>query len=427
MAIVSKRTLQRLIRENATLTSVAQRTKQAAALNRANVDSLSIEWEILVLNGLSRVASVKHEPAVGARFPDVLASVAAGEISECFVADITTVFDESSESANPIHALVEEVRHRAMKIGLSGNGFKIDARGSRQGQPWKQRMVLKVPAKRDFDCVFGEFLRPFLADCANAPKEYRERVVRTDSLDFTISYSPGLTGTGLSYPSYTTNYSVTHNTVFNALRGKAKQLRATEFDGPRGVILCGADANLARNQRSHGLEEIVTEFFRQNTSVTFVLALWVPQRAHGVMPYKSDLYENPVGTRRLGSGSRSALLKLHTQLPKPLEDGVNAVNQLKFWRWKKGKYFFGFRQETRHMVKISARVLMQYLAGEIDRQEFRDALHDANEVLPVFARRLKNGQLVTNIALCREPTEDDDWVVFQFGEPDPALAPIRPE
>ena len=79
------------------------------------------------------------------------------------------------------------------------------------------------------------------------------------------------------------------------------------------------------------------------------------------------------------------------------------------------------------MVEISARVLMQYLAGQIDRQGFLEALNDDGKILPVFERRLKYGQLLTNITFRREADRDDDWVVFHFGEPDPAMAPIKPE
>jgi hypothetical protein len=73
---------------------------------------------------------------------------------------------------------------------------------------------------------------------------------------------------------------------------------------------------------------------------------------------------------------------------------------------------------------------MQYLAGQIDRQGFLEALNDDGKVLPVFERRLQYGQLLTNVTLRREPDQDDDyddWVVFRFGEPDPAMAPIKPE
>src|SRR5438093_7289319 len=142
MALVSRRTLQRLIRENAGFTTLAQRERQAAALNRANAESLSVEWEILVLNGLSGLATIRHEVRMGSRLPDVLAHVGAGPTAETFVADVATVFAEANEELNPIHAFSEDLRMRAKKIGLSGAGFQIDARGSRQGEMRKQRMVL---------------------------------------------------------------------------------------------------------------------------------------------------------------------------------------------------------------------------------------------------------------------------------------------
>ena len=145
------------------------------------------------------------------------------------------------------------------------------------------------------------------------------------------------------------------------------------------------------------------------------------------MPYRADLYENSGAVHSLGSASRAVLLRLSDELPLPLENGLNAVNQLDFWRWKKGRYFYGLKMESRYMVEISARVLMQYLAGQIDQQEFREAVGGDGATQQVFQRRLRHGQLVTNITLRREPDEDDDWVVFHFGEPDPAMVPIKPD
>ena len=185
--------------------------------------------------------------------------------------------------------------------------------------------------------------------------------------------------------------------------------------------------DLSRRQTIFGVEAITNEFFRQHKSLTFVLSLWVPQPSGGVMPYKTDLYENSMAPYPLGAASRSALMRLADLLPPPLEDGVNAVNQLNFWRWKKGKYFYRSRKESRHMVEISARVLMQYLAGQIDREGFREALNDDRSPLSVFERRLKYGQLLRDITFKRESDQDDDWVVFHFGEPDPAIVPIKPE
>ena len=144
------------------------------------------------------------------------------------------------------------------------------------------------------------------------------------------------------------------------------------------------------------------------------------------MPYKVDLYENPAARHPSGSASRSALLQVAEQLPEPLEDGVNALNQLDLWPATRANFFWG-RMESRHMVEISARVLMQYLAGQIDRQKFLEALLDDGSAVPVFERRLNNGQLLTNITFRPEPEQDDDRVVFHFGEPDPAIVAIKPE
>jgi hypothetical protein len=119
MALVSRRTLQRLIRENSVFTTLAQRERQAAALNRADSESLSVEWEILVLNGLARRATIRHEAPVGRRFPDVLARIGSGETAETFIADIATVFGDANAWYSRSHRKGTFVRSLTSLFGPS--------------------------------------------------------------------------------------------------------------------------------------------------------------------------------------------------------------------------------------------------------------------------------------------------------------------
>ena len=44
-----------------------------------------------------------------------------------------------------------------------------------------------------------------------------------------------------------------------------------------------------------------------------------------------------------------------------------------------------------------------------------------------FLRNLDEGRLITKIEVEKgTPAEDDDWLIFTFGEPDPAMSPYRP-
>ena len=44
-----------------------------------------------------------------------------------------------------------------------------------------------------------------------------------------------------------------------------------------------------------------------------------------------------------------------------------------------------------------------------------------------FLRNLDEGRLITKIEVEKgTPAEDDDWLIFTFGEPDPAVSRYRP-
>jgi len=79
---------------------------------------------------------------------------------------------------------------------------------------------------------------------------------------------------------------------------------------------------------------------------------------------------------------------------------------------------------SRTRIKISARDLLELLAGTLKQEAF--------EALPFMARqnpflnKLANGQLITAMRIEKgEAGADDDWVVFEFGDPDPAVSPFK--
>ena len=89
MAIFSRRTLQRLIDENATFMRKDQLEKHKRKLNEAD---LSFEWEVVLLNVFSKLGKVIHEPVFEncSRKIDILFSTKIKDEIE-FLTDITTI------------------------------------------------------------------------------------------------------------------------------------------------------------------------------------------------------------------------------------------------------------------------------------------------------------------------------------------------
>ena len=85
---------------------------------------------------------------------------------------------------------------------------------------------------------------------------------------------------------------------------------------------------------------------------------------------------------------------------------------------------------TRNRVRISVRALQELLAGRVDRDSWLQRHGFIPDELGVaasnpFDEALAKGRLIASVDLERRPEEDDDWLTFHFGEPDPAISTIK--
>jgi len=73
-------------------------------------------------------------------------------------------------------------------------------------------------------------------------------------------------------------------------------------------------------------------------------------------------------------------------------------------------------------IRMSARELLELMAGRLDQKQFvrEHGIGGSN----FFDHKLKRGELIVKTSIERRPEEDDDWIVFEFGEPDVAVAPF---
>ena len=62
------------------------------------------------------------------------------------------------------------------------------------------------------------------------------------------------------------------------------------------------------------------------------------------------------------------------------------------------------------------------MAGRLDQERFVKGY--STGAANFFDLRLNRGELITGASVERAPDEDDDWITFEFGKPDPAVAPF---
>jgi hypothetical protein len=85
---------------------------------------------------------------------------------------------------------------------------------------------------------------------------------------------------------------------------------------------------------------------------------------------------------------------------------------------------------SRSKVTISSRELQELLAGRISHQEFlrshRWEETDANghRYANPFEIILAQGRMIEKINVEVDENDNDDWITFEFGNPDPSISPF---
>jgi len=175
MAIFSRRTVDRMLRENAAFLTEEQLDQHVARLNTKGFQSLDAEWEVAVLNACSKLGRVQHEPLLdGTSKLDLLFTTKDGSK---FLADITTVSDEGLEEKEPVEAFNIELKKRLKRAGLlfvDGHSLSVrilrptvSAPGqlSRQGTTSKPRYSIRgsKSTSRLFNSIHGKHERTLFA------------------------------------------------------------------------------------------------------------------------------------------------------------------------------------------------------------------------------------------------------------------------
>ena len=452
MAIFSRRTLQHLIDENASFLSKKQTRKHVDGLNRMNKErSLATEWEVVLVNALSKFGNVAHEKDFGGSSRGDIYFEIKSDPTANLLADITTI----SRRPDPYDTLHEELMRILGERGLQLNFFNLHV-GSHYEPGYRGgiRVRLKVPGQGRFkQLIFNEKFDHFLAHISHNPDEPHRYEINTHEVELTIEYNPTQivsSGTTHLNPEYTTERSLIHNRLHRALERKAYQLKGTNFNGPLGIIVCDSDNSLLSKVSSAGLsrttDEIVYSFLTEEQAISFVILVgvhhrWadyidIPHWARDQERYEVAFYlfkGKHFDTARYVQGIVQLLPRV---LPKPVQSPVNAINWLK-GRWPsegmsfQGGYEMEFGPNNVRSIKIPSRALLELLSGKLSYQEWLEYHDFTRPDLPPHTTRnpfklaTSSFQLFTKVSFEKSDSKDDDWITFEFGEPDPAIAPFR--
>lgn len=430
MAIFSRRTLQRLINENASFLNKEQLENYVIKLNKCD---LSFEWEIVLLNVFAKLGKVIHEPVFEncSRKIDFLFSAKIIDQIE-FLTDITTVSDNFPETENPVQYLNDKLLQIKFKKNLPG-GFGLNIGGNTSQDVFaRKKQELFIPTKKDFDReIFDKDFRAFINEILQKPHQSRELYIRKNGIQLKITYSLN-NRTFSSFPSYKEIVSLEDNSIWKALIRKYKQLKETNYKGNIGVIICDGDCeslrSLSASWYSKTSSDVIQHFLRKKPKVSFVLTVYVEQAMSFTEKHKivCKIFRGRQFDIKLEDFFSYFFRSIENLFPIPERTPMNAINFLKssslFWEkasLNKGASFYGGAKMSGDEIKVSSRTILDLLTGKINYDEFPEFYKD------FFQRKLTEGKLIDEISVEKEFERDDDWLAFKFGKQDVAISPFK--
>jgi hypothetical protein len=423
MGLFSRRIVQGMLEENRQFMPADKLRRHINHLNgNSAVQRVTTEWEIAVLNGLSKLGRVEFEPKLaGVTAVDALFT----KDGTTALIEIATVSDRGLDEQNPVHQLCDELIRRVRQSGLNPNKFGVSVDGN-----WRD-LSLGGPKPRLFiprsdelvTRVFNDQFTRFLArDTSHGEASFRLRSHREGGI--TITYDPAQEFFQCRYLDYTVAFTTRNNPVYNRLRAKSDQLKKSQFRGMRGIVLCDAGCRaLSRPVRRGfhlGAGDIISSFLKEQPSVAFVVVLLVESEAcgrlgAGRLEIVSHMYSSP-GRREAASFSEFLGERLPSQLPSPERAPINAFSLA-----DEGNSFSGGGTVQANRIKISVRSVLGVLSGQMAQDKF---MRDNEMFAGAFARMLRQGRMVREVRIERTQ-KDDDWIEFLFSEADPAISRFR--
>jgi hypothetical protein len=434
MGIFARRNVQNALDRLSETLSVKDLGHLVNSLNERTFKALATEWEIMMMDALSPLGTLEHERNCGGtRLLDIVFS-GAGELNVEFAADVRTVSDANLEDENPIEPLRKETYRLARKVGLSGAGLDLRVESEEVGPYGDRKERLMLPTKSEIPDFVRAQILPFLRQIKAEPDRDRDMQCVQPGVQLRLRYnSQEKEGSSAGWTDYSVPYSPDRNPLYHALKAKADQLRGSGWQGLRGIIICDGGCSAlkerSRINNAFGCREITDHFFeRHKRTVTFILVIEIVERhqSFGAPPQillEPKLFWNP----RHFPTDKDRIAKVFTammhRLPPPMMTPRNALNRLAGKNSNIGDSFYGGCKMKGNEIKISARTLVELLAGTLDQKRF---LEDHGAIVSgFFNRQILNGNTIDSVNLEQCEGKDDDWIILKFDGPDAAISPFH--
>ncbi|WP_445219881.1 hypothetical protein ACKWRH_06990 [Bradyrhizobium sp. Pa8] len=346
------------------------------------------------------------------------------------------------------------MRKRTRQCGFSASLHRLKRRYGLQGSldyriagttdgptAQKRKTRLKLPKASDLDAFLATHVGPAFQGIADRNETRATINICEAGVEFSLTYDESRRYGSGGYPAYRVAQSRTLNPVYSALKSKADQLKKSGTTGPCGIFLCDGGCNLlsksGRQSHEVGLDEVIAEFFRQRSSVTFVVVLtFPPSRAEAFVGVVKErritgrLYINPRAANALPEKELLELINRGlAQLPQPAATPQDALYWIGRARAHEGQTYNTIHYSGGLMtgsVKLSARQIQEVLAGRTTAQELFAQFDTPDRPFRnPFEAALRQGLTIESINLTKNADADDDLLEINFGLADPAISKLK--
>lgn len=442
--VFSRRFLQQSINNLVLTLKREQLVSLVDRLNRLDDGRLPAMWELVMLNALAGVGELRHEVELqNGRRPDIELTVTPKNGKPfMIIGDVASVSDAGLDEQNPVSVLSNELSRLVTKAGLNPNHFGYDVRGEREGSYGDSRVKLLLPSKTLLLALMRAEVPPWISRIKVAPHQFHSQDFSSSDANFSLTYDPTQRYARGGHLSYDVATSREKNPLYRALKGKVNQLKQAPSAALRLIIACDGDCALLRQSslmRTPGTftaREVVENFLRKNSSIDAVLLVTIDEQRQVLAstttfcmkydlvvapPQARSSRMTPVAIAALDTVLREGLQRI----PTPVLSTYNAVTRCR--TQEVGPDMIGRFKMANGEVSLSSRALLRLLAGEISSSDFLEA-HDwikGSRFINPFAKAMISGQMISKVEVRGADENDDDWLTFSFGQPDPAAASFK--
>lgn len=465
MAIFSRRTLQRLISENASFLKKTQLRKHIDSLNfnkkqyRKLLEDgkhindlieiyLNTEWEIALLNSLSKFGELYYEKKIGGSEPDIFFKSSKHNFE--FVADVTCITGKQDKDnislafKNEFKEILDREKLSGYwRIFVYGNSLEMDFCNA------KPRLMLGGKDQRE-EIFNGKEFTTFIECVKKAPERkdsftYKKNkedpeprppnqieLYKNVIVDIRIQYEPR-NFYQVEYSQFDDRkiVSIEDDEIYKSLSKKYDQLAKTNYDGCLGIFLCDGIGNIFKRDKSRN---VIYNFLSNHERIDFVLT--VNSESNQYYFYEQKVKIKVELFQGYGNKLNSEIIKLlekefNDGFPKPARSVTDARDSLKF-SFRNKEIVVSSPNRGRivssNEVKISSRTLQELLAGKLSSEKISYYLGFegfSSSIPNSFLTMLNDGKLFNDVKIEKgENEKDDDWIVFKFDE-DAAISPFK--